>query len=209
MNKQNNYKAFLRAHSTILKGTVVGLVFFITSIITACDMECSDFLFYQIVDVTTVSMDIVNDADGTTAYVETDTISHQLAFKTHVYVEIGAAKPPRLHGLGLVNVAYGCGESELTDPIDAEASHLSTNRTLVCSTPSKTITIEANENLLDYDLPEVNFPTHLNFEEDAITTIQTDGQLLFQKEEDYEFYFEWQTVGGTVLRDTVQVHMSM
>lgn len=184
---------------------------FVLSFATACleMVDCPDPTAYYLseVDTEAVQSDSFN---GHTTYHRIDTAWRTLTFKTLIHIEFAQARLP-LPQFSTMNVAYGCFDHILLNPIVSSTTSLSTNHTLSYGDDTLGLydTIPPYSNLLSDPrcTPYIDFPASLTLEKDATTTIQLDSDMHFPTG-DYEFYFEWRTTDNRLLRDTVAVHIA-
>lgn len=196
----------------IRKGIYLIVTLFVLSFATACleMVDCPDPTAYYLSEVETeaVHMDSFN---GNTIYQRIDTAWNVLLFKTVVHIEFAQAKLP-LPSLSTMNVAYGCFDHILLNPVTQGSVSLSTNHPISYGTDTAGFydSIPAYTNLLTDArcLPFIDFPATLTLEKDATTTIQLDKDMHFSTG-DHEFYFEWRTTDNRILRDTVSVYLSL
>jgi hypothetical protein len=189
---------------------------FVMNLIMACfALDCPEASHYYLKDITTQPIDVKVNANQNDSYLETittDTLRNQLAFQTSSHVEFAALEKSNSQFHGFMNVAYGCIENVLLNPIDISKSSFSTNRPIYIrderGIAGLADSITAHSNLLDHPKiqAQVDFPTDLSLEEDAVTQIQINENLVFPQG-DYEFYFKWETSDGIELSDTVQVYL--
>lgn len=188
------------------KGLVLMMILLSMNFIISCFIsDCPEPSQYYLIDVNSKAFDgsIIN------TYTErhyVDTLKNQLAFESTLYIEFANALQKSNHSDWL-NVAYGCVNSEILNPIDTTKSSFSTNRTIGFETTSLAVaSIEAQTNLLQDERIKdwIVFPNNLNIEQDAITVVDLDSELLFENGL-YEFYFKWETFNGDVIRDTVNI----
>ena len=135
-----------------------------------------------------------------------DTLKNQLTFESTLYVEFANFLKKSNHSDWL-NVAYGCVDSEILNPIDPTKSSFSTNRTISFSdvTATNNDVLPHTNLLIDERTKDlIVFPNSLNIEQDAITIIDLESDLLFTNDL-HEFYFKWETYNGEIMRDTVSV----
>lgn len=189
---------------------------FVMNLIMACfTLDCPGASNYYLKDISTQPIDVKLNASQNDSYWETmttDTLRNQLAFQTSSHVEFAALQQPNHQFHGFMNVAYGCIENILLNPIDMNKSSFSTNRPIYIrddrGVTGLADSIAAHSNLLENEKikSQVSFPSSLTLEEDAVTQIDINDNLVFIHG-DYEFYFKWETTDGTELTDTVQVYL--
>lgn len=204
---QNTLQNFLDS-IMIRKGFYLIFTLFILSFATACleMVDCPDPTAYYLSEVETqaVHQDSFN---GNMIYHRADTAWNTLMFKTIVHIEFAQATP-LIPSLSTMNVAYGCYDHLLLNPISSSEVSLSTNHSITYGDSSLGLydSIPAYTNLLSDPRCKalIDFPRSLTIEKDATTTLPLDGDMRFETG-DYDFYFEWRTSDNRVLRDTVSV----
>lgn len=193
------------------KGLILMSILLSMNFIVSCFIaDCPDPSRYYLIDIHSKAFDgdkVTNNPDYNLAeryYV--DTLRNQLTFESTLYVEFANAQRKSDHSDWL-NVAYGCVDSEILNPIDPTKSSFSTNQIIrfgyglnVSEEISPQTNLLVDERIKDL----ITFPNNLNIEEDAITIVDLNSDLVFDSDL-YQFYFKWETYNGDVMRDTVSV----
>lgn len=175
--------------------------------------ECPEASMYYLKSIKTKAIDrqvasLGGDYLSERLYV--DTLRNQLAFETQIFVEFAARQKSNTIYYGMMNVAYGCTDSEVINPIEPALSSFSTNREVFYDDSIATSYGRVNPftNLLTEPncTAFISFPLGLNLEEEAITEVDLTGSIRFEKGQ-HEFYFQWTTISGEVMSDTVSVYL--
>lgn len=194
------------------KGLLLLTILLSMNFIISCFIaDCPEPSQYYLIDIASKAFD---GTDTTASSYEladrnyTDTLKHQLTFESTLYVEF-ANFLKKSNNSDWLNVAYGCVDSEILNPIDPTRSSFSTNQPISFSNATTTYEeITPLTNLLTDERIKnwIVFPNDLNIEQDAITIIDLNNELLFANDL-HEFYFKWETYNGEVMRDTVSVFL--
>lgn len=188
---------------------------FAMNLITACyALDCGDMATYYLKDVKTYAIDAeYNSVNQQTERNIVDTLRHQLTFETNTYVEF-VSNLPQKPSFGGMNVAYGC-QNVLLNPITTTKSSFSVNKNIYItdiSQPGLCVdSIPAFTNLLENERIKaaITFPEQLVLERSGTTNIDYKNHQLMFLEDDYEFYFKWETSDGIELEDIVKVYLAL
>ncbi len=187
---------------------------FVMNLMMACfALDCPSPSSYYLKDISTQAIDLnINTTQGNNYLetVHTDTLRNQLAFETNSHIEFAALEKPAFEGF--MNVAYGCIENILLNPVILNESSFSTNRPIYTRDEHGMVMTEyipAFTNLLAdaRAKDKIEFPASLALENEAVTRVDINNNLVFEQG-DYEFYFKWQTSDGIELSDTVRVYLA-
>ncbi len=173
--------------------------------------ECPAPSLYFLKDVKTTAFEIYTstvNSDTVREKIFVDTFKHQLTFDVELFVEFAENISKRSWHYDFINMAYGCVDAELQNPIVPEKSSFSVNKpiNLKMDNSATAICIEAETNLLTDEriAPFIQFPTILEIDQEMVIELELQPEFIFEKGM-YDFSFRWETSDGTVLEDTISV----